>query len=190
MRQRFIYRKISPLLIILLCIFKLVKRLPTASRVLFAQKLRLVRRDRGLSQTTLAERTGIATQSHISHLEANRSEPSIALLIELANVLATSTDYFVLDALPLKPIPFVEVITSTPGVALSIGERIRALRRAAGLTQIELAERLDINAQGYISMVEGNTKELSLNIALRMIDVFAISLDALLRPHILISSSD
>lgn len=47
------------------------------------------------------------------------------------------------------------------GVLLrNIGRRIAELRRAAGLTQEDLAERLDVSA-GYIRQVEGGGKNLS-----------------------------
>lgn len=47
------------------------------------------------------------------------------------------------------------------GVLLrNVGRRIAELRRATGLTQEGLAERLDVSV-GYIRQVEGGTKNLS-----------------------------
>ncbi|MBI3098417.1 MAG: helix-turn-helix transcriptional regulator [Planctomycetes bacterium] len=58
----------------------------------FSERLRRAREARGLSQTELAERTGLQP-SAISHFESGRRAPSFDNLKRLANALDVSTDY-------------------------------------------------------------------------------------------------
>ena len=62
------------------------------SDTLFAERLRLVREIRGLTQSQLSEKTKIPSTS-ISHLESNSSKPSFDNLRRLAKELEVSTDY-------------------------------------------------------------------------------------------------
>ena len=71
---------------------------------LFGPKLRALRLARGMTQAALAEALGLATQSSISHLEAGRKEPSVSMVVQLADLFGVSLDYLLRDtAPPLDP---------------------------------------------------------------------------------------
>lgn len=55
------------------------------------------------------------------------------------------------------------------------GTRIRALRRAEGLTQADLAKRLGVSAS-YINLIENNRRPLSANLLLRLAREFSLDL--------------
>lgn len=54
--------------------------------LLFGRSLREIRRKRGLTQATIAERVG-SSQSHISSIEWGRRVPNLVMLIRLAVAL-------------------------------------------------------------------------------------------------------
>lgn len=58
---------------------------------LIGQKVRRVRKSRGLSQEELAERIGIST-THMSHIETGNTKLSLPVLVALASVLEVRTD--------------------------------------------------------------------------------------------------
>ncbi|MEN7529299.1 helix-turn-helix domain-containing protein [Cupriavidus sp. DL-D2] len=58
----------------------------------FSERLRLARKERGMNQEVLAQRTGIE-RSHISHYETGLNTPRLPSLIALAQVLDCSTDW-------------------------------------------------------------------------------------------------
>jgi transcriptional regulator with XRE-family HTH domain len=58
----------------------------------FGQRLRKKREDKGLSQTELAEKTGLQP-SAISHFEQGRRSPSFDNLRILADALSVTVDY-------------------------------------------------------------------------------------------------
>lgn len=58
----------------------------------FAERLRMAREAKGLSQTELAERTGFQP-SAISHFETGRRSPSFDNLRRLADALSVAVDY-------------------------------------------------------------------------------------------------
>lgn len=62
------------------------------SKTSFGEILKSCRQDRNLSQTALAEKTGLQP-SGISHFEANSRKPSFDNLRKLADALEVTTDY-------------------------------------------------------------------------------------------------
>lgn len=68
---------------------------------LFGEKLRYLRLGQNLTQAELAARLGIITQSFVSHLEAGRKEPSIAVAIEMAELFGVTLDYLLRDTIPI-----------------------------------------------------------------------------------------
>lgn len=74
-----------------------VYRLSRGTRQLadiFAERLRAAREHRKLSQSELAEKTGLMP-SAISHFETGRRSPSFANLKSLADALKVTTDYLI-----------------------------------------------------------------------------------------------
>lgn len=56
------------------------------------QRIRLLRQARNMSQVNLAKRVGVTKQS-VSNWENDNIQPSIEMLMKLAEVFSVSTDY-------------------------------------------------------------------------------------------------
>ena len=63
------------------------------------QRIRKVRKARGLSQEELAEKVGIST-THMSHIETGNTKMSLPIFVELAAVLEVRTDELLHDDSP------------------------------------------------------------------------------------------
>ena len=63
------------------------------------QRIRKVRKARGLSQEELAEKVGIST-THMSHIETGNTKMSLPIFVELAAVLEVQTDELLHDDSP------------------------------------------------------------------------------------------
>jgi len=64
----------------------------TKKKAGFSEHLQQIRQSKGLSQTDLAQRTGLQPAA-ISHFETGRRTPSFDNLIKLAEALGVSMDY-------------------------------------------------------------------------------------------------
>ena len=62
----------------------------------------------------------------------------------------------------------------------TIGDRIREARKHQGLTQDQLAERLDISVQ-FVGQIERGLKLPSMQVFIKLIEVLNVSADYLLR---------
>ena len=60
------------------------------------QKIRKIRRARGLSQETLAEKIGIST-THMSHIETGNTKLSLQVFVDIAEALEVRTDDLLYD---------------------------------------------------------------------------------------------
>lgn len=67
-----------------------------------------------------------------------------------------------------------------------IGSNIAKYRRACGMTQDKLAEKLDITTS-YISRVERGVKKLKLSSLVKTADILGVSCDALLKPNVTVT---
>lgn len=63
------------------------------------QRIRKIRKARGLSQEKLAEKVGIST-THMSHIETANTKMSLSTFIEIATVLEVRTDELIYDNRP------------------------------------------------------------------------------------------
>src|SRR5438874_2926499 len=61
--------------------------------------------------------------------------------------------------------------------AARLGSKVRALRRREGLTQSELATRLEISAS-YLNLIEHNQRQLPAHLLLKAAKVFNVEIDA------------
>lgn len=71
---------------------------------LLGSKLRTLRSQHSLKQSELAQRLGIAQQAHISKLENGQKEPSLELIVQIANLFDVATDYLLRDAIPVNAV--------------------------------------------------------------------------------------
>lgn len=66
---------------------------------------------------------------------------------------------------------------------LTIGDRIREVRKKNGFTQEQLAERLDVSVE-FIGQIERGLKLPSMQVFIRLIEVLNVSADYLLRDFV------
>jgi transcriptional regulator with XRE-family HTH domain len=71
----------------------------------FGEKLRHLRKQRNLTQVELAAALQLRTQAHLSMLESTRTEPSIAMVLHLAEFFGVTVEYLVCDAIPIATDP-------------------------------------------------------------------------------------
>jgi transcriptional regulator with XRE-family HTH domain len=94
------------------------------TQVNLAEKLRYLRKSRGMSQVELARRLGLKNNAFISHLERGTKRPSETLLRKLADVFAY--DYDSLRALTGKSVPAASTqVELHPAAAADLLARIR-----------------------------------------------------------------
>ena len=63
------------------------------------QRIRKIRKARGVTQEKLAERVGIST-THMSHIETANTKMSLSTFVEIASVLEVRTDELLYDDSP------------------------------------------------------------------------------------------
>jgi transcriptional regulator with XRE-family HTH domain len=149
---------------------------------LFGDKLHWLRAQRGMTQLELAQQLELATQSHISHLEARRSAPSLDLVVRVAELFGVTTDYLLHDTLPTdRPTLFTAQSEATRAVSQQFGAKLRERRKQLGLTQVDLAKCLGDLSQAAISAFERGDKAPSIAIVLQCATLFGVSTDQLLR---------
>jgi transcriptional regulator with XRE-family HTH domain len=67
----------------------------------FGVKLQHLRATHNKTQLRLVHDLELHSQAHISLLEAGKTQPSVALVVSIAEYFAVSTDYLLCDALPV-----------------------------------------------------------------------------------------
>jgi transcriptional regulator with XRE-family HTH domain len=67
----------------------------------FGEKLRVLRKRRGLTVRQLATMLGINSHSHIVEIERGKNKPSVELVIKAAELFDVSTDCLLRDNLEL-----------------------------------------------------------------------------------------
>jgi transcriptional regulator with XRE-family HTH domain len=75
---------------------------------LLSTKLRYLRTQRHMHQADLARQLGLRTQAHISLLEAGHKEPSISLLLRIADFFGVTIDYLLRDNIPISNVEIPE----------------------------------------------------------------------------------
>lgn len=149
---------------------------------LFGDKLRYLRRQHRLPQVELTQRLGLASQAYISGLEAGHKAPSPDLVVRVAELFTVSIDDLVRDTIPTDTIHASSLQeVRQKSLSLSIfGERLGYLRRQHQLTQTAFAQQLGLASQAYVSSLEAGHKAPSLELVLRIADLFSVTTDFLL----------
>src|SRR5258708_24720036 len=60
---------------------------------------------------------------------------------------------------------------------LRLGAKVRGLRRQKGLSQVQLAERLEISPS-YLNLIEGNRRPLPAGLLIKLAQIFQVHLHA------------
>jgi len=68
----------------------------------FGEKVRFLRKKRGLSLRQLAVALGLATHSHVDRIEADKDRPSADLILKIADFFEVSIDQLMRDKLELE----------------------------------------------------------------------------------------
>jgi transcriptional regulator with XRE-family HTH domain len=68
----------------------------------FGEKLRILRQRRGLTMRELAEALDLRSHGTIGDLESGKSQPSIELIIKIADFFGVSLDQLARDAVELE----------------------------------------------------------------------------------------
>ncbi len=126
------------------------------------ERLRGLREERYLSIEELAELSNIPA-SHIADIESNLVEPSLQQLERLADSLNVSSKHLIEHSLRDS----------------AIGEKIRALREEAGMSQVRLADAAQVSA-GLISQIEKNMTRPSLETLERIARCFQVEPSSLI----------
>jgi transcriptional regulator with XRE-family HTH domain len=130
----------------------------------------------------LACSLGLKSHSHIAKLERGEA-PSLALAVRIACLLEVSTDALLRDSIPVEAvdIPLSATFQKAETVELiDFGRRMRTLRLHHQLSQRELAHQLGVVSRSYISDLEAGHKYPSVDVAVRMADLFDVTIDVLL----------
>jgi transcriptional regulator with XRE-family HTH domain len=176
---------LAPNTSILVCLPRCVKgSRRVAMPRLLGEKLRLLRRHQGMTQTALAHRLGLASHSHVTNLETGQDMASLDLVVRVAHVCHVTTDYLLRDTIPVEPVaPAVhDSGQDDTGLAPRLGRTLRMLRRERGWGQTELARQLGLARRGYISNLESGRKLPSIDLVMVIADLFGITTDDLLCP--------
>jgi transcriptional regulator with XRE-family HTH domain len=149
----------------------------------FGEKLRHLRLERGMTQAELAQQLQLASHSHINNLEAGRRAPSLDLILRVSSIFRTTTDYLLRDSIPIEMVATnaaTSIIPHEEETARQFGSKLRHLRKQRNLTQVELAEALQLRTQAHLSLLESGRSEPSINFALQLADFFGVTTDYLL----------
>lgn len=156
----------------------------------FAERLQYLRRTHKLTQTELAHHLGLAQHGYISNLEAGRKAPSIDLVVRIADLFGVTTDSLLrgIEAEEQQPTHIPSKQTDSLPSAALFGQKLRYLRSKRNMLQTELAQQLHLARQGYVSNLETGRKEPSLELVVRVADLFEVSTDYLLRDTIAVGA--
>ena len=151
----------------------------------FGEKLAYLRNDQGLTQASLVTQLGLASQTHISNLEAGRRKPSIDLIIRVADCFQVTVDYLIRDTIAVhqaeKVLQRFPLQEKEPEC---LGEKLRYIRAQRGISQSELGRQLAPGSQAYFSNIEAGRKIPSLEIIVNIADFFDVTTDYLIRDSI------
>lgn len=64
-------------------------------------RIKRLRMQKHMTQEELGEQIGLSSK-HVSNIETNKARPSIESLVAIANVLGTTTDYLLMEAVDLS----------------------------------------------------------------------------------------
>jgi len=154
----------------------------------FGKKVRYLRRQQGRTQADVSEALS-ASGSHISNIEAGRKAPSLDTVIRIADIFRVTTDYLMRDDIPVEsPGAYITAQDPKRATVLTLsGAKLRYLRTQRNMHQADLARQLGLRTQAHISLLEAGHKEPSINLVLRIADLFGVTTDYLLRDDIPVS---
>lgn len=102
-----------------------------------SERIKEIRKTNGFTQEEFGKMFGLS-HSHISNVEKGRENPSKTLLLFISSKFGLDYEW---------------LAYGKKYKSMKLGEKMRAIRKEANLTQKEVAEKMTVTA-GYISRVE------------------------------------
>lgn len=68
----------------------------------FGEKLRILRLNSGLTLAQMAQKLGYASHAYLSEIENGRKEPTVKLVVDVANLFHCTTDELLKDELEVE----------------------------------------------------------------------------------------
>jgi transcriptional regulator with XRE-family HTH domain len=149
---------------------------------LFGAKLRYQRIQHSLTQSELARLLSLASYTYIHRLETKQRDPALPLVLQIAILFNLSTDYFLRDSIPIETISKSDIkpVENQKSSVERFGKKLKALRSQAGWSQNDLARKLGLARQGYISNLEAGRKLPSIELVLQIAELFHVTTNYLL----------
>jgi transcriptional regulator with XRE-family HTH domain len=153
---------------------------------LLGVKLRHLRRFHRLTQTDVAQRLSLASHSHVSQLETSNKTPSLLLLRKIADLFGVTIDDLLRDTIHVEQMtPGSEVSAPDEQTHITqLGAKLRYLRTRGGWTQDHVSKNLELATQAHISLLESGRKEPSIDLLLKIANLFQVTTDYLLNDAI------
>lgn len=119
---------------------------------MFKERLKALRKEAGLTQKDMARNFGTSQPSY-QQWESGKRTPNSDNLEKLANFFNVSTDYLIGLSDTKTTAQAIEIPNTS-----TFAQRLKALRKEAGLTQKEIAEQLGIKQPTYAQWENGRVK--------------------------------
>ncbi|HEY0603564.1 MAG TPA: helix-turn-helix transcriptional regulator [Herpetosiphonaceae bacterium] len=150
---------------------------------LFGEKLAYLQQSQQMTQVALARALQLASSAYVNNMQAGRKAPSLEIILKVANLFGVTTDYLLLDTLPITP-PLPSSFDPSQTTPHLLGTKIKYLRKQHSMTQQHLAHQLGLRTQAHISHIEAQRHEPSLEVIVKLAHVFGVTTDYLLRDSI------
>lgn len=149
------------------------------------KKVQYLRRQRRLLQVDLARHLGVSS-AHINNIEADRRPASLEFIQQAAQFFGVTIDYLLQDLIAVEAVARYdsENTAQSSSVVPLFGTKLYTLRTRNSLTQSQLARQLGLRTHAHISLLESGQKDPSIELVLRIANVFRVTTDYLLRDAI------
>lgn len=144
------------------------------------ESMRFLREEKGYSLKDVEQNTGI-NNGNLSRYERNLNFPSIELCIKLADLYEVTLDELVgrTDSVAHKTLPLFHSTDSYHIHGIYSLKNLKICRKAAGLTQAEIANKINVSQQCY-SDYENGKSDPDMNTLVMIADILQVSTDYLL----------
>ena len=162
--------------------------------LLLGAKIRALRQQYGITQTTLAEALGI-TQAHLSAIERSarpRDVASLDVIVACAAFFSVTTDYLLHDRqiVGTAASSAVHAERLPPARGLHIGVKLRELRNQRALSladAVDAIKSLDAKttiSRSHLGNLETGRKQPSIDLLLILADFYRVTTDYLLHDRL------
>lgn len=136
-------------------------------------------------QAVLARHLGVSS-AHVNNIEAGRRPASLEFIQRAAQFFGVTIDYLLQDSISVEAVVRYdsENTAESSSIVPLFGTKLYTLRTTNYLTQAQLAQRLGLRTHAHISLLESGQKDPSIELVLRIADVFGVTTDYLLRDTI------